>query len=164
MNPFVRKSKNPFISMKQVILEAQAAATAAAAVAAAEAASASNAAAIQSADENEECRELNHTPSNVSHPSSTAGNSHSKPINHLAPHVKASSAAQQSVASPQQEIYFPSTQAHSGDCIDEHGLAGFFFRVTLLSCSSLQGKNENGVSDPIVQMERKNKCRRSCIA
>ena len=114
MNPFVRKSKNPFSSMKQVILEAQAAATAAAAAAAAEAASASNAAAVQSANENEESRELNHTPSNASHPSSTAGNSHSKPKNDSASHVKVSSAAQQGVASQQQEMYFPSPQAHSG--------------------------------------------------
>ncbi len=69
------------------------------------------------------------------------------------PKPKISSPSKPLVVPAEQVVHVPSAAVASGDNVDEHGLAGFFFRVTLLSCSSLQGKNDNGTSDPIIQLD-----------
>jgi hypothetical protein len=150
MNPFLRGSKNPFSSMKQVILEAQAVAAASAKLADASSISLQTSREDESQDSAPSLSPSSLPPSpssrlNLSSNKGKQSNAKVEPTPKLAPNVSA--------VSLQQDLYFPSSQVDSGNSIDEHGLAGFFFRITLLSCSSLRGKNENGTSDPIVQLE-----------
>ncbi len=129
--------------MKQVILEAQAAA------AAASAAAASSSAGIPNEDAHGDSHGLPPTLPVSALPTSPVKSSNSNSNKE----VKLNPSSCSAISPPQQDIYFPAPQGALGDNVDEHGLAGFFFRVTLLSCSSLQGKNESGVSDPVVQLD-----------
>ena len=128
MNPFVKgMNKNPFGSLKKVVLEAAAAAAATAAAATAS---------VGATAVTGNTQDSIHLPSLDAHPDQGLRKMPQK-VN-----------TKQPDAAP-----LPSGSNALGDDFDEHGLAGFFIRVTLLSGSSLLGKNDNGTSDPIVQLD-----------
>jgi hypothetical protein len=140
MDAFVRGKKNPFSSMKQVILEAQAAA-----------AVAKTATLPVSVDVTSQ--ETNPLLIQSESPPPPLRNSSSTPMtDQLSKKITFSQCKQSNTPAPQEIDMVPS---HVDLCnsIDEHGLAGFFFRITLMSCSSLLGRNENGTSDAMVQLD-----------
>ena len=132
MNPFVRGSKNPFSSMKQVILEAQAVAAAAAKVADASSIS------LQISREDESQDSVHSlSPSSLPRSPSTRSNLNSNKVQQSNVKIEPTPKLTNVSAGPlQQDLYFPSNQVELGNSIDEHGLAGLCYLFRSSPCTA----------------------------